>query len=188
MKRKLTQFALAATAAVAFAATIAAPAQADRAFQITDPDLVPCIPYCDDTGYQGSFEIGAATCATEFGIRIEADGSLQTLDVPELDCFNEPPNSNIQSCTVTGDVWDGQARVPDTGPAKIDLDICIVNGIWTSYHEVTVDILGHQTTPTRDWVQNGAATITPAQYCCALQDTYFADYYPADNVRAKLLP
>lgn len=121
-------------------------------------------------------------------IRIEADGALQTIDVPDLDCYNEGPSSDLQSCTSTADVWDGRVRLPDTGPAKIDLDICISqSGIWTSYHEVTVDIVNTPNgTPTRAWVQNGAATIVPA-YCCALEDTYFEDYYPNDNVKAVLL-
>lgn len=159
----------------------------NRTFEIRESDgITPCDPYCEDTGYQGSFNIGVVTCNAELDIRITSKGAVQTTEAPELDCPNEPPNSSLQVCTA--DVWDGQVRLQETGPPKIDFDICINQlGIWTSFHKVTVDIVNTpNSTPTRKLVQNGTATITPSGWCCAFTNTYFEDHQPSDNVKAVL--
>lgn len=185
--RKLTKLATTAIAAMALIAIAAPAANADRPFVVTDPggeDSCAGQPggVCIDTGYVGSFDIGSATCYTEFTVAFQANGAFETTNQPELDCENEPWNSHLQPCD-TETIWHGQLRVPDSGPGQVDLQVCISQlGIWESTHYVTFNAFNNP----RRWEQNGTATVIPSG-CCPFEDAYFSDTYPDDNVKILLL-
>lgn len=177
--RKLTMLATAAIAALALLAVAAAPASADRPFQINDPYGNPCDPYCEDTGYQGAFDIGNVPCTASFDMRVESDGSFEAYNT-QADCDSYSLPNVAWEC---GGDWPGQIRLPDTGPAQVDLDACLTyyphSSNWN--HQITFDVISNNP---RRWQQVGNS-ITSAPM--PIDSAFFTDYYQDDNVTAVLL-
>jgi hypothetical protein len=178
--RKLTLLATTAIAALALAAAAAPAANADRAFTMVHPASggLPCNP-CYDIGYAGDFDlentstgIYQATCNTQFNIRFEANGSLETYNTVVDGC-------NVGNLIACDDSWTGQMRVPDTGPAQIDLEICLENPIG---QQTTQDITFTAYNNPRRLEQ---LTEDP-QYPSTIVDALFTDGYAADNVQVQL--
>jgi hypothetical protein len=180
--RKLTLLATTAIAALAMAAAAAPAANADRAFTMVHPASggLSCNP-CWDTGYAGSIDFkntytGAwqGACDVQFDVRFQSNGSLETY------------NNLINNCTPAGmypcdDSWAGQLRVPDTGPAKIDLQICLENP--STGQEINHDITLTAYNNPRRWEQ--ATEDNDSSY--TVINSYFEDGYSADNAAVQLL-
>jgi hypothetical protein len=172
--RKLVLIATTALAAMALTAAMAAPAQADRDFLLTNPAGSYCNP-CEDTGYTGDFDLvnpvtGIAYdyCDVDYDVRFTVHGALETYNT-SIDCHY----TGAYACD---DSMPGQLRVPDTGPAEIDLEICL--GPNADVSDITFTAFNNP----RRWAQLspdplGTLRITNAE---------FPDTYSADNVKVEL--
>lgn len=184
--RKLTTLATTAIAALALLAVAAAPANADRPFQITDPLGNPCNilsgGVCLDTGYSGTFEIGSVAtgdCTASFDMRVDVNGAIETYNT-QADCDASSTPNVAWECD---DSWTGQIRVPDVGRAQVDLDACLTYYPHnTNYqHQITFEIISHNP---RRWQQLGTS-ITNA--LLPIDSAFFQDYVQNDNITAVLL-
>lgn len=177
--RKLTLLAT-TTIAVLALAVAAAPASADRAFQMVHPNGTLCNP-CVDTGQAGTMilKITASglvgSCDVAFTNVIYANGALEATDVQISDC-TLPGMSGTNACTGT---WPGQLRLPDVGQGQIDLDTCLNTGASTITHDITYQTFNNP----RRWEQ------LTASYHPYLQmlDSDYTDNYSPDNVGIILL-
>lgn len=185
--RKLTTLATAAIAALALLAVAAAPANADRPFEITDPYGTPCdeMPggVCNDTGYQGTFNLGSAagaTCTASFDMQVAVNGALETYNT-QVDC-DSPSIPNIAWECASDPDWNGQIRVPDVGRPQIDLAACLDYYPFGTYnHNITVEVTSNNP---RRWQQLGTGTTNAP---VPINNAYFGDDYQDDNITANLL-
>jgi hypothetical protein len=177
--RKLTTLATAAIAAAVLFAVAAAPANADRPFEVTDPYGNPCSPYCLDTGYSGTFKIGGTPCTASFDLRIEADGSFVTYNT-NASCIQ---GFSLQVAWECDDSWTGEERVPDTGAIKVDLDACLTYyPHFTNWdHDITFHVISNNP---RRWAQVGDS-VTSAYL--PISSALLTDSYSNDNVKLRFL-
>jgi hypothetical protein len=178
--RKLTLLATTAIAALALTAAMAAPANADRAFEVVHPNGSPCNP-CVDTGQAGTiaFRITASgatgSCDVAFDNVIYWHGALEATDVEISNC-TLPGLAGTNACT---GIWPGQLTLPDTGPAEIDLDTCLNTGAATVTHTITYQTFNNP----RRWEQL-SASYNPL---LEMVDSNYQDYYTPDNIGMTIL-
>jgi hypothetical protein len=173
--RKLTLLAVTAMAATALMAATAAPANADKPFEVVHQNGSPCEP-CVNAGFEGTITLQTAEntvgCEVSFTNVVNYDGALEVTDVDVSDCSN--PSYDFESC----DDWPGQLYVPDTGAPRIEITTCL--GTVASgpvNHDVTYKVFG-------PWDQFGVPA-GPAPFQIA--DSYYQDTTPGDAPRLQLL-
>lgn len=183
--RKLMFAATAALTALALA-SVATPAYADKEFTMTHPDKeTPCGPYnsaynCEDTGYVGEFYFNNTPyawgeCQAGFDMHVWEDGEIETSnewvdceDIPYWmyfrphECENSPP-------------WNGQIRIPDTGPAIVDMEICLQGSGFPLWIPVSFKVANGET-GLRTWTQ------TENPYTYDIEKGIFEDTFAEDNV------
>ena len=172
-----------ALAGLAMMAAVAAPAQADREFYVTDHFGVECYEPCLDTGYEGYIKgkdpIGQTlgTCDVSFDIEVELYGALEVVNAETTNC-----TGGMQGLGDCAEPWPGQLRWPDQGHPQIDVTTCFQTA-WNGpvYHDVTYQVAAQE--GIRYWGQ--MAPVWGGIF--EMAGSEFADPYQPDNIQTVFL-